>query len=358
MSRSRLVVVIVGLSLLAFSDLPLFCSVRADEPPQAQPAEADDQSDNELSVPLGDPWYSDAPQQRPPRSNPADRLVFKARVTPHWYHGNSRFWYRNELAGGASEFVSVDAEQGKRQAAFDHDKLAAALSKAAGKEYKGDRLPFEVIEFADDSSAVRFKVGDVTWKCDLSSYECLKSSQELAASAITPGDDDAARERRRQQGQRAPTDTAGSRDGLASPDGKWTAFIKNHNVFARAKDSKEEIQLSDDGKEGLAYGRLTWSPDAKALVAFKIEPGDHKEVYLVQSSPPGGGRAKLQTRRYPLPGDKFTAYELSLFDVAARKQMRPKVDRIDFGDAATPLEQRDGRLSPMRKSTAAISDSG
>jgi dipeptidyl aminopeptidase/acylaminoacyl peptidase len=32
-----------------------------------------------------------------------------------------------------------------------------------------------------------------------------------------------------------------------------------------------------------------------------------------------------------LPGDKFTAYELSVFDVAARKQTKPSVDRLDFG---------------------------
>jgi dipeptidyl aminopeptidase/acylaminoacyl peptidase/uncharacterized protein (DUF885 family) len=332
MSSTRVVVVIAGLSLLFVYERPVICAAAVDEPVRAQQSPADDQSDDELDSPPGDPWYGSPPQQRAARPNPADALVFKARITPHWYHGNSRFWYRNELADRASEYVSVDAEQGKRQAAFDHDKLAAGLSNAAGTEYKGDRLPFAAIEFADDLKAVRFKVGDVTWNCDLGSYECSKSSQELGVKADAAGDDELARQRRRQQGRRAPTDTAGSRDGLASPDGKWTAFVKNHNVFARAKNSKDEIQLSDDGKDALAYGHLTWSPDSDALVAFRIEPGDHKEVYLIQSSPSGGGRAKLQTRRYPLPGDKFAAYEISLFDVAAKKQIRPKVDRIDFGN--------------------------
>ena len=68
----------------------------------------------------------------------------------------------------------------------------------------------------------------------------------------------------------------------------------------------------------------------KNLVAFRIEPGDDKEVFLIQSSPPGGGRAKLQRRPYPLPGDNFAAYELNLFDVGARKQTKPAVDRIDY----------------------------
>ena len=98
------------------------------------------------------------------------------------------------------------------------------------------------------------------------------------------------------------------------------------------RSGSEPVRLSTDGKEGLAYGRLSWSPDSKTLAAFRIEPGDHKEVYLIQSSPPGGGRAKFTARPYPLPGDKFTAYELNLFDIAAKKQTKPKVDRIDYDD--------------------------
>src|SRR5205823_6046841 len=42
-------------------------------------------------------------------------------------------------------------------------------------------------------------------------------------------------------------------------------------------------------------------------------------------------RAKLHTRPYTLPGDKFTSYELSLFAVATQKQLKPEVERIDFG---------------------------
>src|SRR5947199_321126 len=52
--------------------------------------------------------------------------VFKARVEPHWDAGGARFWYRNDLAGGAREFVAVDAAKGSRRPAFDHDALAKA----------------------------------------------------------------------------------------------------------------------------------------------------------------------------------------------------------------------------------------
>ena len=110
----------------------------------------------------------------------------------------------------------------------------------------------------------------------------------------------------------------------------------------RREGEPAEIKLDDDGKDGLAYGRLAWSPDSKTLVAWRIEPGDRKEVYLVQSSPPGGGRAKLRSRPYPLPGDKFNAYELNLFDIDSKKATKPKVDRVDF-ESPRLRWRKDGR---------------
>src|SRR5438045_268207 len=82
--------------------------------------------------------------------------VYKAQITPHWFDNGARFWYRNDLAGGERQFVLVDAEAGTRRPAFDHDRLAAALSKAAGTKERADRLPFDEITFVDGGKAVRF----------------------------------------------------------------------------------------------------------------------------------------------------------------------------------------------------------
>src|SRR5437667_6164908 len=75
--------------------------------------------------------------------------VYKAQITPHWFHANTRFWYRNDLRSGGKELVVVDVERGSREAAFDRTKLAASLSKAAGANYSAERLPFDNIEFDD-----------------------------------------------------------------------------------------------------------------------------------------------------------------------------------------------------------------
>lgn len=270
----------------------------------------------------------DSPQREPGRVE-GPRRVFKDRITPHWFYENTRFWYRNDLRGGTKEFIVVDAKQGTRASAFDHAKLAAALSKAAGSEYRADRLPFNSIEFVEEDKVIRFTAGETTWKCRLDSYACSKS--EPAADA-KPDESDASenqpsrRTQRRGEGEGADSQLTADR----SPDGNWSVILKEHNVFIKSHNGDaEEIQLSQDGKEGLAYGRHSWAPDSKTLVAWRVEPGERKEVYLIESSPKEGGRAKLKSRPYPLPGDKFATYEPNLFDVASRKQIKPPVDRFE-----------------------------
>ena len=65
-------------------------------------------------------------------------LVFHE-VRATWLAGD-RFWYRDTGPNGI-EFVIYDAARGTRQPAFDHAKLAAALSAAAGKSYNAGHQP-------------------------------------------------------------------------------------------------------------------------------------------------------------------------------------------------------------------------
>ena len=57
-------------------------------------------------------------------------LVYRSGVRPNWLP-DERFWYRVTTADGA-EIVLVDPAKGTRALAFDHAKLAAALTAASG----------------------------------------------------------------------------------------------------------------------------------------------------------------------------------------------------------------------------------
>jgi dipeptidyl aminopeptidase/acylaminoacyl peptidase len=261
----------------------------------------------------------ESPQQRRGFGRP-QRGVYKAQITPHWFQNNTRFWYRNDLAGGAKEFILVDAEQGTRQPAFDHAKLAAALSKAAGEEFKADRLPFSAIQFTEDGKAVMFEAAGKTWQCDLNSYACATTTNAMQSSEYGGQFRD---------GRFGGGGRGGRGFSRRSPDGKWTAVVRNFNVYVRSEANGSEIQLSQDGSTNNAYRLPEWSPDSQALIAWRVEPGDIGDVYLIQSSPPGGGRAVLHTRPYAQAGDRFPRYELNVFEMADHKQIKPEVDRFE-----------------------------
>ena len=131
------------------------------------------------------------------------------------------------------------------------------------------------------------------------------------------------------------------RIGDESPDGKWTAFVKDDNVYIRSKDDDTEIQLSQDGSSTNSYRMPQWAPDSESIIAWRCEPGDHKEVYLIETSPPGGGRALLHSRPYDLPGDKFDAFELNIFNISDKRQIKPELERIDL-DSPHPRWNKDG----------------
>ncbi|MFO0800806.1 MAG: prolyl oligopeptidase family serine peptidase [Gemmataceae bacterium] len=271
---------------------------------------------------------------------PAPGRVYRDKVTPNWFAEGTKFWYRNDLKAGTKEFVLVDAAKGTRRPAFDHAKLAAGLSKAAGKEYAAERLPFQTITLDEAVTRVRFQVRDDEWTCDLTSYECEKRAApsgrcddpapepvlEMPDPLFPDGPVVAPDPFAVVAQQQPPRKTAEAR----SPDRKWTAVIRDANVVLRDADGKD-TPLTKDGKDGAYYGMLSWAPDSKALVAWRIEPGEKKEVFFVESSPKAGGRAVLHTRSYPQPGDKFTRFEPHLFDPATGKELKTDAPAVDFG---------------------------
>lgn len=312
-----------------------------------------------VSLPLvsrADDAHPSPQQRRGGRGGGPAQGEYKSVVTPHWFADDSKFWYRNELRGGASEFILVDAERGVRRPAFNHNKLAAALSKAAGKDFKPDHLPFTAIEFSDDGKSVKFDAADKTWHCDLGSYQCTaEASSEKGASLLPVTDSTLAsadldpsgvlsndpnpspdenefhpaspQDQSQDQGQRPGRGRRG--DTSHSPDGKWAVTVRDYNLYLHALPDGAEEQITHDGREGDAYGRLEWSPDSKTLTTWQTVPGDEKLVYLIQSSPPGGGRAVEHSRPYAQAGDKFTTYELSIFDLAGHKLIKPDVDKFE-----------------------------
>ena len=248
------------------------------------------------------------------------------------------------MPDGRKEFIAVDAEAGERREAFDHQRLANGLGKVNNSKYDPQRLPFDQIAFSDDQHVAQFVVDEKTFECHLDFYKCLP----VEKTETQKPDDRAADDDRNRRGgrwrrlDRQPT----------SPDGQWRARIRNHNILLEKivadqvaeVEAPESIKLTLDGTDRNRYDLLQWSPDSKTLVAFQVAAGDEKQVHLLESSPADGGRARLHSRNYSLPGDKLPEYSLKLYRVdegkfidtqaesVEREWGRPRVRWLDGGE--------------------------
>ncbi|MFO0929977.1 MAG: DPP IV N-terminal domain-containing protein [Gemmataceae bacterium] len=171
---------------------------------------------------------------------------------------------------------------------------------------RADALPIDRLSFSSDARHVHFRAEGRRWRFDRSDGTLTpeKTDPEKPKEKTEPV---AAQQRRR--------------DGVASPDGRWRAFLRDHNVYLREEKTGNEAPLSRDGKADDAYGSVWWSPDSRRLVVLRTRPGTTRLVYLIESSPKDGINPKLHSQHYPKPGDAIPQSKPHLFDVQARKEI-------------------------------------
>jgi dipeptidyl aminopeptidase/acylaminoacyl peptidase len=281
-----------------------------------------------------------------PASTNQPTRVFRDQVEPHWFATGgetNRFWYRVNLPRDSREFILVDTATGKRAPAFDHARLAKALSEKTGRTIAAQQLPCDSIRFVDDGKAVRLISSNAVWQCDLETYQLTESPAESDDRATDLPGRGFRGGRRGGAGARGapPRPTSG---GIRSPDGKWDAVVRGHNLFLVDAKTQKEFPLTYDANPSSSYARnndaersvemnfetpdpeqptpdALWSPDSKHLIAMRLNPGTQRRVYLVQSSPDDQLQPKLDSYPYLKPGDQVPIRKPHLFDVAAKKEI-------------------------------------
>jgi dipeptidyl aminopeptidase/acylaminoacyl peptidase len=229
--------------------------------------------------------------------------------------GNThRFWYRKTVRG-AEQFVVVDADTQQRQPAFDHDKIAASLSKAAGSTFKATALPFNTLAFTADGAAFTVNVEGVPYRCAIADATCRKA--EAGAGGAGSG-----------AGRRRQDDSP-----RLSPDGQWEALIDNFNIAVRPAGARSATRLSTDGSEGNAYqlSSIAWSPDSKKIAAYRVKPGYRRQVHYVESSPEDQIQPKYSSLTYAKPGDVLDVDQPVVFAIDSKRQI--VVDNALFPNA-------------------------
>jgi dipeptidyl aminopeptidase/acylaminoacyl peptidase len=234
----------------------------------------------------------------------------KLYYTPYnvnWIAESHRCWYYQQTPRG-KEFILVDADERTKQPAFDHERLAKALSTLLQRSYEPYALPFTAINYSYNRDTLHFSVGDTLCRCLLSDYSC-QVVPEGKKDKVSPRYWGAERDEQ-------------SNDPEPSPDSNWIAYIKNFNVYIKHRKTQAEYQLSYDGAEGEFYSSyIIWSPDSKKLVSNKVRPNKKRLLYLISSSPDDQLQPKLSTRDYLKPGDALPVRVPQLFLVDGKKHI-------------------------------------
>lgn len=237
--------------------------------------------------------------------------VLYAGVVPHWVDQTSAFWYVRQTEKG-KEYVKVDAASKKRTALFDQQKMAAALTEKAGREINAYNLPLQNCRLNISLDTLRFQLDGKFW-----AYS-IKNNRLLDEGAIPP-----------RGKERHWMEVDDEKDGrpVTSPDGKWTAFIKNDNVFVREVATGKEKQLSQDGTLSNYYSSyIQWSPDSKSVVSCRIRPVEKRYVYYVESSPADQAQPKLHKQEYAKPGDELRFKVPCIFEVESGRRLIPSTE--------------------------------
>jgi dipeptidyl-peptidase 4 len=234
-------------------------------------------------------------------------LVLHGPVRPAWVQGGDRFWYRSVTAEG-SEFVLVDTVKGTKAAAFDHARVAAALSLSAGGRYDGAHLPFTQFTYSTDGRSISFTAAGRPFTCEIGGGSCTGSK------AAEPG---------------AP------RSESPSPDGKLAAFVRNDNLWVRDVATGAETRLTADGATDFGYATdnagwtksdrpvLLWSPDSKKIATFQQDQRGVGEMHLVETKV---GHPTLLSWKYPMAGDEVvTTIQRVVVHLDGPKVVRLKV---------------------------------
>jgi dipeptidyl aminopeptidase/acylaminoacyl peptidase len=251
------------------------------------------------------------------------RLALTTTVRPTWNTGGKSFWYRAALKNRDYEFYLANAEKGTKQKAFDHEKMAAALSKVTGSNQNALRLPIRDMEFGADDKQLKIRANNTWYDCDLQTYALTKTE----TPAGKPVGDMPAR--------RGGGGGGGRGRGIdsLSPDKQWVASIKGYNLYIKSVSDNKQTQLTSDGSIDKPYGRFSWSPDSKHVVAFHIDEKKTREVYYILADVPGTTRGQLKSHPYAQPGDEVTTYQMSVFSVADKSQIKIDVDKTEQAPA-------------------------
>src|SRR5207342_1615516 len=217
---------------------------------------------------------------------------------------DGHFVYVDNDANG-TRLMRMDAASGQAAPAFDHSKMAKALSAVVGKQVDPKRIDKTVQGVDLAGNQYDFTVRGSHFLCDIEKPKCTTKPEHKGKEGDGPGN--------------------------LSPDCKREAFIRNWNLWVRDTATGKETQLTTDGVKDFGYATnnagwvhddsaiLVWSPDSSKIATFQQDQRKTSSMTVVSTNV---GAPKVETWKYPFVGNKdITMIERVVIDVPTAKMV-------------------------------------
>ncbi|WP_339735062.1 DPP IV N-terminal domain-containing protein [uncultured Sunxiuqinia sp.] len=250
------------------------------------------------------------------------KLVSNIELRPHWIEESSDFWYVEETPGG-SKYMLFDSKKGTSQPAFDQQAIAKLVGEKIDQAVSPDSLHLDDLKFAATKKSIHFRLKDERIFIELAGYTITKTEKIEAKTLAYES---------------------------VSPDQKWIVSLKDYNLYLKDNETGEELALTTDGIEKYEYANpannweklidvskgdsydphidIQWSVDSKKFVTYKIDRRKVGLMYLYQSIPDSGYRAKVLAYERAIPGEDAIMQEFCVFDLEKKKQIKLDIPSV------------------------------
>lgn len=221
-------------------------------------------------------------------NNLVNKEIFNLNIQPWWAQDNSGVAYmRMDKAG--RHFELFDFSDGKIKPLFDITRLVKVVSDSL----KFNLSPANFAFFSGkviNKNTISFMSGNKIWKANLLNYELIK----------------------------VPTEDPLEKK---SPDGKWSVYVKDYNLYLKSLETGISKKLSKDGSRNLQYGTyyapgltendsepnfhldVYWSPNSTWIQTYISDYSTAKKSYFLNWTDDSIKTARLLFQYYANPGD-------------------------------------------------------
>ena len=241
-----------------------------------------------------------------------NKKIFNSNLQYNWCPDSSGVSFVLQDKDGKS-FKKISWKTMKPEPLFDHTRLAQLLSDSLHQTVNAGNLPISNAQYTDKTHLLINARGR-SFILDLITY------------------------------QLAPKTNAGANDSTAlSPDGKWIAYAKDHNLFVRSVSTGAVQQLSHTGTKNYEYATyygwgeimegengerpphfaVSWSPDSKWLGTYITDFRKGQKMFLLDWSIDTLYKPKLLSYYRGSPGDTDMVYLTPVFfNIASGEELR------------------------------------